>query len=74
AAVEVLVATDAVRALIRDGKTHQLRNAIQTGRTAGMQTLETHLSELVVRRDVTLEAAKAVTDRASEIRTLAGAS
>jgi twitching motility protein PilT len=73
AAVEILVATDAVRALIRDGKSHQLRNAIQTGRTSGMQTLETHLSELVVRRDVTLEAARAATDRASEIRTLAGA-
>ncbi|HTV74134.1 MAG TPA: PilT/PilU family type 4a pilus ATPase [Candidatus Acidoferrales bacterium] len=73
AAAEILVATDAVRALIRDGKSHQLRNAIQTGRTSGMQTLETHLSELVVRRDVTLEAARAATDRASEIRTLAGA-
>jgi twitching motility protein PilT len=72
AAVEVLAANDAVRALIRDGKTHQLRNAIQTGKTAGMQTLETHLSELVVRRDVTLEAACAVTDRPEEIRTLGG--
>jgi hypothetical protein len=37
-----------------------------------MQTLETHLSELVVRRDVTLEAACAVTDRPEEIRTLGG--
>ncbi len=73
AAVEVLVATEAVRALIRDGKTHQLRNAIVTGRAAGMQTLETHLSELVVRRDVTLEAARATTDRAGEVRALAGA-
>jgi twitching motility protein PilT len=72
AAAEILVATDAVRALIRDGKTHQLRNAIQTGRTAGMQTLETHLSELVVRREVTLEAAGSVTDRPGEIRTIAG--
>lgn len=72
AAVEVLVATEAVRALIRDGKTHQLRNAIVTGRNVGMQTLETHLSELVVRRDVTLEAASAATDRPGEIRTLAG--
>jgi twitching motility protein PilT len=71
AAVEMLVASDAVRALIRDGKTHQLRNAIQTGRTLGMQTLETHLSELVVRREVTLEAARAVTDRPGDIRTVA---
>jgi len=72
AAAEILVATDAVRALIRDGKTHQLRNAIQTGASAGMQTLETHLSELVVRREVTLEAASAVTERPGDIRTIVG--
>jgi twitching motility protein PilT len=74
AAAEVLVATDAVRALVRDGKTHQLRNAIVTGRSAGMQTLETHLGELVVRRDVTLDAARAATDRPHEVRSLVGAS
>jgi twitching motility protein PilT len=73
AAVEILVATEAVRALVRDGKSHQIRNVIVTGRTSGMQTLETHLSDLVVRRDITLEAARAVTDRPSEVRTLAGA-
>lgn len=73
AAVEVLVATEAVRALVRDGKTHQLRNAIVTGRNVGMQTLETHLSELVVRRDVTFEDAAAATDRPTEIRTMASA-
>ncbi len=73
AAVEVLVATEAVRALIRDGKTHQLRNAIQTGRTAGMQTLETHLSDLVVRREIALDAARSVTDRGAEVRSIVGA-
>jgi twitching motility protein PilT len=46
ALVEVLVATDAVRNLIRDGKTHQLRNAISTGRHVGMQTLEQHAADL----------------------------
>ena len=40
AAVEVMVATSAVRALIRDGKTHQLLSAIQTGQKYGMQGLE----------------------------------
>jgi twitching motility protein PilT len=72
-AVEILVATDAVRSLIRDGKSHQLRNAIVTGRAAGMQTLEAHLSELVARGEVSLENARASTDRPDEIRTLAGA-
>lgn len=67
-AVEVLVATDAVRALIRDGKTHQLRNAISTGRSAGMQTLESHLAELVAHREVSPESAKLASGRCGELR------
>lgn len=67
-ATELLVATDAVRSLIRDGKTHQLRNVISAGRQFGMQTLETHISELIARREITLEAAKQVTERAAELR------
>ncbi|HEY0396385.1 MAG TPA: PilT/PilU family type 4a pilus ATPase [Candidatus Elarobacter sp.] len=69
AAAEILIGTDAVRALIREGKTHQLRNTIVTGRAAGMQTLETHLSELVVRGEVALAEARAVTSRPSDVRT-----
>lgn len=40
AAYEVLVATPAVRNLIKEGKTHQLRNALVTGSKDGMITLE----------------------------------
>ncbi len=69
AAAEIMVGTDAVRALIREGKTHQLRNTIVTGRAAGMQTLEGHLSELVTRGEVSLVDAQAVTTRPSEVRT-----
>jgi twitching motility protein PilT len=47
AAFEVLIATPAVRNLIRDGKSAQLRNIISTGGPAGMQTLEMSLAELV---------------------------
>ncbi len=68
AAAEVLAGTDAVRALIREGKTHQLRNAIVTGRAAGMQTLETHLAELVVRGEIALADAQAATGRPGEVR------
>ncbi len=68
AAAEVLIATDAVRALVREGKTHQLRNALVTGRAVGMQTLESHLSELVVRGEITLSAAHAVTTRLADVR------
>ena len=68
AAAEILIGTDAVRALIREGKTHQLRNTIVTGRAAGMQTLESHLSELVVRGEISLADARAVTNRPAEVR------
>jgi len=47
AAYEVLVATHAVRNLIREGKTRQIRNLVATGQKEGMQTLESSLAELV---------------------------
>ena len=68
AAAEVMVASDAVRALVREGKTHQLRNTIATSRAAGMQTLEAHLSDLVVRGEIALTDARAVTNRPGEVR------
>lgn len=66
-ACEILVATDAVRSLVRDAKIHQLRNAIATGRQFGMQTLESHLSDLVQEGAVSLEAAREQSDRPREI-------
>jgi twitching motility protein PilT len=68
AAAEILIATDAVRAMIRDGKTHQLRNAIATGRATGMRTLESALTELVVRGVVSLEAAREQANRPTDVR------
>jgi twitching motility protein PilT len=47
AAYEVLVATSAVRNLVKEGKTNQLRNQVLTGQRDGMQTLEMSLTELV---------------------------
>ena len=45
--VEILIATHAVRAMIRESKTHQIASALQTGKKYGMQTLDdsifTHL-------------------------------
>jgi twitching motility protein PilT len=40
AALEILVATPAVSNLIREGKTHQIPSAIQTGKIHGMQMLD----------------------------------
>lgn len=68
AAVEILVASDAVRSLIREGKTHQLRSILQTGRILGMQTLEMHLCELVQRGEITLATAHEAAERPSEIQ------
>ena len=44
---EIMVANPAIRALIRDGKTFQIDNAIQTGADQGMQTMDRTLAKLV---------------------------
>jgi twitching motility protein PilT len=46
-ATEVMIATDAVRALIRKGDDHQLLSQISTRRAEGMMTMEQSLTELV---------------------------
>jgi twitching motility protein PilT len=59
AAFEVLVGTYAVRNLIKDSKTHQLRNSLVTGQKDGMITFEQSLSALVQAGVVTYEDAVA---------------
>ncbi len=54
---EVLLATPAVRALIRDDKAHQLSSIIQTGGKIGMRTMNQSLSELYRLRKITYEEA-----------------
>jgi len=56
-ATEVLVATPAIRNLIREGKTHQIYSAMQAGAKHGMATMDQHLAELVKRGTVTYDAA-----------------
>jgi twitching motility protein PilT len=46
AAREILVVTPAISALIREGKTHQVYSALQTGASHGMYTMEKSLAEL----------------------------
>jgi twitching motility protein PilT len=55
AAYETLVANSAVRNLIKESKTHQLRNQLVTGSKDGMVTLEASLSYLVQAGVVTYE-------------------
>ncbi|HEU4611818.1 MAG TPA: type IV pilus twitching motility protein PilT [Kofleriaceae bacterium] len=49
AAIEILVATPAVRNLIRENKTYQIPSAMQVGAKAGMIPMEAALSELVAK-------------------------
>ncbi len=46
-ACEILVATPAVRNLIREGKTHQIYSAMQAGAKFGMVTMDQMLAHLV---------------------------
>jgi twitching motility protein PilT len=46
-AVEILMATNAIRNLIRTAQDHQIRSHISTGRSEGMMTMEQSLAELV---------------------------
>jgi len=60
AAAEVLVATPAVRNIIREGKTHQLEAVIQTGAEHGMQSMDKTLVSLIHNGTITYEDARNV--------------
>lgn len=57
-AAEIMVANSAIRALIRDGKTHQIDTAIQTGADQGMQTMDRTLAKLVQTGVITYDSAR----------------
>jgi twitching motility protein PilT len=72
AATEVLVPTPAVRNLIREGKTHQIYSALQTGAQFGMQTMDSALAALVRDQKITRELAEARSSSPEELRRLMG--
>ena len=47
AAVEIMIATTAIRNMIREKKVHQIPSVMQASAQAGMQTLDDHLLQLV---------------------------
>ncbi|WP_246169544.1 type IV pilus twitching motility protein PilT [Actinotalea subterranea] len=55
-ATEVLLATPAVRNLIREGKTHQIYSAMQAGAKQGMHTMDQHIADLVRSNRISYEA------------------
>ena len=69
AALEILVATPAIRNLIRDDKIHQIYGTMQTGQEKlGMQTMNQSLARLVEKRLITLETAIAASSMRDELQ------
>ena len=60
AAAELLIATPAVRNIIREGKTHQLEAVIQTGAEFGMQSMDKTLVNLIHNGTISYEEARNV--------------
>ena len=72
AAFEIMIATPAIRNMIREQKTHQLYAAIQTGAELGMQTLDNHLLELYRSGAVSFEMALSKSSNPNEFTARVG--
>ena len=64
--------TPAVRNLIREGKTHQLYSALQTGGAHGMQTMDSALADLVRGGVITRQLAESRSSTPEELKRLLG--
>jgi twitching motility protein PilT len=71
-ACEVLVPTPAIRNLIREGKTHQIYSALQTSGAIGMQTMDSHLAQLVRTGKITRSLAEQRASVPEELKRLLG--
>jgi twitching motility protein PilT len=71
-ATEVMVATPAVRNLIREAKIHQIYSSMQAGAKFGMHTMDSSLAELVRRGTVTLKEAEERAHDSDELGRLLG--
>jgi twitching motility protein PilT len=69
-ACEVLIATPAVRNMIREGKVHQIYSSMQGGGQYGMQTMDQSLADLVRSSTVSLEVALERCHHDEELRRL----
>ncbi len=67
-AQEILIATSAIRNLIREGKTHQMASVLQSGSAEGMQTLDQALKVLVLGAKISPQAAIAVSSNPSDFQ------
>jgi len=65
---EILIATPAIRNLVREAKTHQIYSAMELGREYGMQTIDDALADLLRRREITREEAATVANVVEYLR------
>ena len=72
AVCETMIPTPAVRNLIREGKTHQILSAMQTGSASGMQTMDAALAALVRQGKITKRAAENASSTPDELKRLMG--
>lgn len=72
AGLEVMVATPAIRNLIRESKTYQIDNVIQTSAEVGNMLFESHLAQLVQRGAVAIDKARQYVFRPEEFDRLTG--
>jgi len=71
-AAEIMVATPAIRALIRDDKVHQIYSAMQSGKKFGMQTMNDALYQLYTSREVAQEECERVSHDPKEFLRMIG--
>jgi twitching motility protein PilT len=62
-----MVATPAIRALVRDDKVHQMYSMIQSGQKYGMKTMNQSLSELYTSRKISINDAMAYSQNTQEL-------
>jgi twitching motility protein PilT len=71
-ATEIMVATPAIRSLIRDDKVHQIFSAMQSGKKHGMQTMNDSLYNLYVQREIVMEEALRASPEPNALMRMAG--
>jgi twitching motility protein PilT len=71
-ACEIMVATPAIRALIRDDKIHQIYSAMQAGKKHGMQTMNDALFQLYTNHEVSQEECERVSSEPKEFLRMIG--
>lgn len=69
-AAEVLIATPAIRSIVREGKTHLIDNVIQTSAEFGMMTMDMSLAKMVATGKISFDTAQAYAGSPDDLRAL----